>query len=547
MKINSIIIHHVSGLRSNQIDEFKFDDNDVISIGRSADSMIRYDADKEAGVSRNHATIKKGATPGQFFVEDNNSMNGVLVNDMKISDSVEIFPGDSIQLGLKGPKFTFDLDPRPVGNKSTQLMDTAAPTQELVIDDQAASSQPVKHGIGKETFERAIVVERKKSMLNMAAVLVGLVLLVGALGFTFRDKIFPEPLEPQTIIVNNDDGKPSLADIVGNNMNKVVSIETGWKLVHAPTGDEIYHEYAEYIDPTTEQAYNLPVFIDLGDGNVEPSLGLRKNIINGQPISSIGTGTGFVIDKEGYIMTNKHVTSSWKLAPYNFSEGQGILYSFNGAEWVQQGIIDAPYWVPGNTTLFGREPIVGKTITAETTFMDVVFSKTVQRIKADISRESPEHDLAIIKIGSIGDLAPVKLATAEYNVREGQEIMAMGFPGLSPDAAKLTRDQSFTGARNNFKTAPSPTATEGIVSKVLNNASDASIAQTDDIISGLGDHYQMTINSGPGNSGGPVFNDQGEVIGVFTAARWDGAGTKFTYSVPIKYVHRLMSTQTVIR
>jgi len=546
MKINSILIHHVSGLRSNQIDEFKFEDNDIISIGRSAESMVRFNSDKEVGVSRNHATIRKGATPGQFFIEDNDSMNGVIVNDAKISGSVEIFPGDSIQLGLKGPKFTFDLDPRPTANKSTQLMDTAAATQELVIEESAAI-QSKKDGIGKETFERAIVVERKKSMFNMAAVVGGLVILLGTLGFTFRDKIFPEPLEPKTIIVNNGDDKPALAEIVANNMNKVVSIETGWKLIHAPTGDEIYHEYAEYKDPTTEQVYNLPVFIDLGDGNVEPSLGLRKNIINGQPISAIGAGTGFVIDKEGYIMTNKHVTSSWKLAPYNFSEGQGILYSFNGQEWVQQGIIDAPYWIPGNTTLFGREPIAGKTITAETTFMDVVFSKTVQRIKADISRESPEHDLAIIKIGSIGDLAPVTLASADYDVREGQSIMAMGFPGLSPDAAKLTRDQSFTGARNNFKTAPSPTATEGIVSKVLDNATDASISQTNDIVSGLGDHYQMTINSGPGNSGGPVFNDQGEVIGVFTAARWDGVGTKFTYSVPIKYMHRLMSTQTVIR
>jgi len=543
MKINNIIIKHVSGTKSNQIDEFNFKDNDIITLGRSEDCMVRFDSDKEIGVSRNHAIIRKGDTSGQFYVEDNNSMNGVLVNEEKISGPKEIFPGDTIQLGLKGPKFSFDLDPRPVGNKATQLMHTVAATQELSVEEPHSPSPEVKQGIGKETFERAIVVERKKSMANMAAILGGLVLIVAALGFTFKDKLFPDPIVP-------DPWEPpvelTLEDIVQDNMNKVVSIETGWKLIHAPTGDEIYHEYMEYTDPNTKQKYNLPVFIEMEPGKIEPSLGLRKNIGNGKPIASVGMGTGFVINKAGYIVTNKHVISSWRQEPYSFNDSQGILFKFEGGKWANKGITNAPNWIPGKTTVFGREPIQGKILTAETTFLDVIFSKTIQRIKATISRESPEHDLAIIKIGSIGDLSPVSLASSDYKVREGQEIMSMGFPGLSPEAKKFTQDQSYAG-NNDFKSAPSPTAAEGIISKVLNSAADASLSRTNDIVSGMGDYYQMTINTGGGNSGGPVFNDEGDVIGVLTAGAWDSSGTKFTYSVPVKYIHRLMTTQTVIK
>jgi len=544
MKINNIIIKHLSGIRSNQVDKFNFDATNEITLGRSEDSMVRFDSDKEIGVSRNHATLSKGVSDLQFFIEDKNSMNGVLVNEEKISGRREIFPGDSIQLGLKGPKFVFDLDPRPVGNKATQLMQTMAATQELSSEEPLVSSPQAKQGIGKETFERAIVVERKKSMASMAAILGGLVLMIAALGFTFKDSIFPPP-PPPPLPIPVDQGT-TLADIVQNNMNKVVSIETGWKLIHAPTGDEIYHEYTTYTDPATKEKYNLPVFIDRGNGKVEPSLGLRKNIQNGKPIASIGTGTGFVIDKEGFIMTNKHVTSSWKMTPYSFDVRQGVLFSYVNGKWVNKGLTNSPYWIPGKSTLFGREPIVGKILTAETTFMDVVFSKTVQRINATISRESPEHDLAIIKIGSIGDLSPVDLASADYKVREGQEIMSMGFPGLSPEAKKFTKDQSYVGI-NNFKSAPSPTAAEGIISKILNSSQDASLTQSNDIVSAMGDYYQMTINSGGGNSGGPVFNDEGEVIAIFTAATWDNAGTKFTFSVPIKYALNLMTTQTVIK
>ena len=59
-------------------------------------------------------------------------------------------------------------------------------------------------------------------------------------------------------------------------------------------------------------------------------------------------------------------------------------------------------------------------------------------------------------------------------------------------------------------------------------------------MSALGDVYQLTINStGAGNSGGPVFDDHGRVIGIFFAGlRGDAA---ITFAVPIRYGKELMS------
>jgi S1-C subfamily serine protease len=57
----------------------------------------------------------------------------------------------------------------------------------------------------------------------------------------------------------------------------------------------------------------------------------------------------------------------------------------------------------------------------------------------------------------------------------------------------------------------------------------------------------MSINTGSGNSGGPVFNKDGEVISILCSVRADWSATKFTYSVPAKYALKLMGTQTVIK
>jgi S1-C subfamily serine protease len=63
----------------------------------------------------------------------------------------------------------------------------------------------------------------------------------------------------------------------------------------------------------------------------------------------------------------------------------------------------------------------------------------------------------------------------------------------------------------------------------------------------IGDVYQLTVNStGGGNSGGPVFDDNGRVIAIFTLASGPMADFKVTFAVPIRYGMELMGLKRVL-
>ena len=87
---------------------------------------------------------------------------------------------------------------------------------------------------------------------------------------------------------------------------------------------------------------------------------------------------------------------------------------------------------------------------------------------------------------------------------------------------------------------PQPFVSEGIVAVI----SPAVKSENGVTVGGaMGDVIQMSINStGAGNSGGPVFNKAGKVIGLFTYGRSNG-GAETTEAVPIKYGRELLLTQ----
>jgi ABC-type multidrug transport system ATPase subunit/pSer/pThr/pTyr-binding forkhead associated (FHA) protein len=94
---------------------------EVTRLGRDPEGEVVIDA-AAAVVSRRHAEIKK--TGEQFFISDLKSFNGTLVDGKRITETVQLFDGDEIQLGAGGPLLRL-IDP---AHPASGQRPTGAPT-----------------------------------------------------------------------------------------------------------------------------------------------------------------------------------------------------------------------------------------------------------------------------------------------------------------------------------------------------------------------------------------------------------------------------------
>jgi S1-C subfamily serine protease len=192
-------------------------------------------------------------------------------------------------------------------------------------------------------------------------------------------------------------------------------------------------------------------------------------------------------------------------------------------------------WVPGND----------KRYIGVNTYLDVTFANNAQRTPAKIVRISPTHDVAMIKIDLPETLPKVELNDNYETIQPGDAVVVMGYPGIAPTQLVLKRSQDVFNTNPNITSVPVPTVSNGNIGRLVRGTEKNS--KIDDYKSTFGDYYQLTINStGGGNSGGPMFDGQGKVTGVFSAGKWE-PGAAISFSVPIKYVMELMGRQQVIQ
>ncbi len=104
-----------------------------------------------------------------------------------------------------------------------------------------------------------------------------------------------------------------------------------------------------------------------------------------------------------------------------------------------------------------------------------------QKIKARPILSDALHDIAILQVGDIAQLPPaLPLATDEIDV--GDKVFTIGFPRID-------------------EMGVDPKLTDGEISKLSGLENDSA-------------SYQTTVPIQPGNSGGPLLNMRGEVVGV---------------------------------
>jgi serine protease Do len=579
--ISQIIIRHVSGAKVNKIDQFRLDSTDLISFGRDVSSSINYDAPKDDVVSRKHAVlgVKRGDPPS-FVLEDLRSSNGTFVNGSRLTGQVELHPEDTVEFGPGGPKFIFDIQPRPPGlGARTRVMSKFETADTHVVRPQvseAPTAQPVpaapvaqpttpsaKVGVGKDTVQRMLVQERKKtSQTWIGGLLAILVFVVGGGAWLYlSNRGALQAMNAQSNLVSRQLGA-SPSDIAGTYANAVVVVEFGWRLFDASSGAPVYHKkYSACNGDGVGPAY----FAFPGE---EPHPWLTTDPGDGYDMKQAGFGTGVIVSSSGFILTNRHVAAGWmELKPSEYAKDKsgtnaatfGYKLSINEnynkkpgtckfieSKMPLRDVVFKPMEdtaivcdqsqcvVAPQNALFNKRNFLGRN-----EFLEVRLPGNDQVISANLVRWSTSADVALIKVDTPQPLRAVELSDkSEFTV--GERIVVLGYPAIaSKSAAEFTEEFG----RKRLAIVPNPMVTNGLVAQTYRDSNERGGKK---VYSLVGDLIELSgVATGLGNSGGPVFDNSGKVIGLFSAiAVGDDAGERVSYAVPIKAGRDLLGSQS---
>jgi S1-C subfamily serine protease len=141
-----------------------------------------------------------------------------------------------------------------------------------------------------------------------------------------------------------------------------------------------------------------------------------------------------------------------------------------------------------------------------------------QTVEAVVVAKDPKNDIAILKLANASPLSttPIKLGDSS-SARMGEKIFTIGYP-----ASKIMGEK--------------PKYSEGVINSMTGLRDDPAF-------------FQVSVPIQPGNSGGPLFNEKGEVIGMTTASLSPLAGhamgaipQNVNYAIKASFVKNLLST-----
>lgn len=565
-----ILIRHTSGSRNNQIDEFTHESVSSLTIGRGGNADVRFDPDREDLVSRDHARIDR--EDETYSITDLGSRNGTFINGAQVAGTGTIHPGDVIQLGNGGPEFVFDVDPRPAAATRLAPVPNEKETA-LAAPAMAAEAAPDRPAVGRETVERLVGEAHRSANKRSGLMLsVGALLIVALLAATFywlrtdsqRQLGDQESaLMSQLEAVNAPDGTMTPAEIAAAHSDAVVLIHASWRLMDTGTQRPVLHQHEPQV--INGQQVAAGVFLRLPDGSIEPVLTFDPSPLNKQ-IGGSAMGSGFVVSSDGFILTNRHVISQWHY-PYYFDPTPGVVYSLDqsGQLIVQRDaagnvVTDTqgnplPHtelinpqeinnWIPAESAFFNTDFVVEnhRRLSGEGS-IEVIFENSDIPTAARWLRDNPRADVSLIRIDPPDVLHAVSLNDTYETAHVGETVTIMGYPGISgTDLGIVENVEMASPRRTRIQVIPRVTLTPATIQSIHRSRVSGDNPNERVVSTFLPDGYQLSTSAtGQGNSGGPVFNDRGEVVGIFTYGV-QSAGAAVTFAIPIRYGIELRQT-----
>ena len=337
-----------------------------------------------------------------------------------------------------------------------------------------------------------------------------LMIVAGLLAFLFLSGDSESRMTSQAAVVMN------AHQIAERNKPGTVMIYTSWKahmVVPEPDvpmskipillkriRDEVRQGRVANNEQAIKEAIVREVLVNYLD-YVEPG----KRLIE-KDVETGAMGTGFIVTPDGYILTNAHVVYAeddylkWELTQTALKE----LLEKDVQDAVKEaGEMDVE--IPEDVMKAGTQNAalyyqrfmqISKVSTEIFTEMGVAVPglQAMQRgFVSDLRKRGepvPGKDVAIIKVDK-GNLPTVQLGD-DATVTTGDRIYVIGYPAVATFHEMLAKESIIE-----------PSLTSGLISARKTMQAGWSALQTDAAIT-------------HGNSGGPAFNEQGEVIGIAT-------------------------------
>jgi S1-C subfamily serine protease len=243
------------------------------------------------------------------------------------------------------------------------------------------------------------------------------------------------------------------------------------------------------------------------------------------PTGAGGSGSGFVVNPDGYILTSGHVVAATR---DNDALERELLRNGAIAALVKHFPVDALRDLYRHDMLdrYIAELSSAGSLQRVETVSEVELSNG-QKAQFTIERFSPELgqrgvDLALLRVGGKG--LPVLALGDSDQVRVGETIFSVGYPAVASSTDEVIG--GWLSSDSDLEATFNP----GTITAIKRNVVNTPV-------------FQSNVAIYRGNSGGPAVNAAGEAVGISTWGHKDAESIKFL--VPINVAKSFLSEANV--